>query len=396
MLLKELLLKEDDQATAVFAFGRFNPPTKGHEKLIQRVRAVAQKMDAKPYVFITHSQDNKNPLSHQEKVDYIKSTGRFDDVEIGDANVKTIVQALQKLMNEGRTRVVVVAGSDRVDYFKNFLNQYNKKNDKQGNLVFDFDYVDAVSSGDRDPDAEGVAGMSASQARQFAVNDDFASYQKVAMDHSEDKIKQTFTKVQSKVGKKVAVNNEKLYNEQDMKNKMPVVYLDMDGVIADFFGGVEKMYGVKHWKELTSKKSGGELKQEVIDRITGSDFFSTLPKFPNTDALIQLIKSATGGKFSILTSPLRGDHENSAVQKKKWIAANIEQPEETIVSGRKEKWAKQKDGTPNILIDDRPINIDRWKAKGGYGILYQANKDSIIKVQQELNKYGETHGNRDQ
>ena len=387
MLLKELFLREDDQSTAVFAFGRFNPPTKGHEKLIQRVRSVAQEMDAKPYVFVTHSVDKKNPLTHQERVDYIKSTGRFDDIEIGDAGVKTIVQALQKLMNEGRTRVIIVAGSDRVDYFKNFLNQYNKKNDKSGNLVFDFDSVDAVSSGDRDPDAEGVAGMSASQARAYATTGDFENFTKVIMDNDQEKIKEIFGKVQSKVGKKVAVNNEKLYNEQDMKDKQPVVYLDMDGVIADFFGGVEKMFGVKHWKELTSKLSGGQLKQEVIDRISGTDFFANLPKFSTADSLIQLIKSATGGKFSILTSPLIGDNQNSAEQKKVWISKNIERPDEVIVSGRKEKWAKQKDGTPNILIDDRPVNIEKWKAKGGFGILYQANKDSIIKVANELEKY---------
>jgi phosphopantetheine adenylyltransferase len=389
MLLKEIFLKEDDQSSAVFAFGRFNPPTKGHEKLIQKVRSVAQKMDAKPYLFVTHSVDKKNPLSHQEKVAYMKSTGRFDDIEIGFNDVKTIVQALQKLMNEGRTRVVIVAGSDRVDYFKNFLNQYNKKNDKAGNLVFDFDYVDAVSSGERDPDAEGVTGFSASQAREYAANNDFENFIKVAMDNDNNTIRKLFTKVQSKVGKTVAINNEKLYNEDDMPKSKPIIYLDMDGVIADFFGGVEKMFGVNHWKELTSKLSGGELKQEVIDKITGSDFFATLPKFPTADSLIQLIKSATDGKFSILTSPLIGDHENSAIQKKIWISKNIEKPEEVIVSGRKEKWAKQKDGTPNILIDDRPINIERWKAKGGFGILYQANRDSIIKVQQELNRYGE-------
>ena len=121
--------------------------------------------------------------------------------------------------------------------------------------------------------------------------------------------------------------------------------------------------------------------------------FRSLPKFPSADSLIQLIKSATGGRFSILTSPLIGDHENSAAQKKVWIAKNIERPEEVIVSGRKEKWAKQKDGTPNILIDDRPVNIERWEARGGFGILYQANKDSIITVQQGLNQYGEQNGN---
>jgi hypothetical protein len=253
--------------------------------------------------------------------------------------------------------------------------------------------VDAVSSGDRDPDAEGVSGMSASQARAYATTDDFENFTKVIMDNDQDKIQQIYSKIQSKIGNKVAVNNEKLYNEDDMKDKQPVVYLDMDGVIADFFGGVEKMFGVKHWKELTSKLSGGQLKQEVIDRITGSDFFAHLPKFSTADSLIQLIKSATGGKFSILTSPLIGDHANSAEQKKVWISKNIERPDEVIVSGRKEKWAKQKDGTPNILIDDRPVNIEKWEAKGGFGILYQANKDSIIKVQQELNRYGEQNAN---
>jgi len=386
MLLKELFLREDDQSTAVFAFGRFNPPTKGHEKLIQRVREVAQKMDAKPYVFLSHSQDKKNPLSYEEKLNYIKSTGRFNDIEFGFNEVKTIVQVLQKLMNEGRTRVIIVAGSDRVDYFKNFLNQYNKKNDKAGNLVFDFDYTDAVSSGDRDPDADGVAGVSASQARAYAAANDYEDFKRVVMDNSEDLVKSAFARVQTVVGKKVAVNNEKLYNEADMTQKKPTIYLDMDGVIADFFGGVEQMYGVKHWKELTSVKTGGELKQEVIDRITGSDFFSTLPKFPTTESLIDTIKKFTGGKFSILTSPLRGDHDNSAKWKKVWINQNIEQPQETIVTSRKEKYAVI-NGVQNILIDDRPVNIERWQSRGGYGILYQANKDSITKVEQALQQY---------
>jgi hypothetical protein len=392
MLLKELFLREDDQSTAVFAFGRFNPPTIGHQKLLNTLRTTAQKMDAKPYLFLSHKQNSKtDPLTYQEKADYIKGTGLFGDIEIGDTAVTTIVQALQKLMNEGRTRVIMIAGSDRVESFKKFLNQYNKQTDKKGNLVFDFDLVDVVSSGDRDPDDEGVTGASASKAREAAMNGDFDTFSKIAMDgKNSEKLYQT---LQDRMKSKVAVNNEQLYTEDEMTEKQPVIYLDMDGVIADFFGGVERMYGVKHWKELTSVKTGGELKQEVIDRITGSDFFSTLPKFPSADGLIQLIKSATGGKFSILTSPLIGDHENSAAQKKVWISKNIERPDEVIVSGRKEKWAKQKDGTPNILIDDRPVNIERWEAKGGFGILYQANKDSIIKVQQGLNRYGEQHGN---
>ena len=392
MLLKEIFLKEDDDSTAVFAFGRFNPPTIGHQKLIQKVQSMAKQVNGKGFIFLSHKQNNKtDPLSFKEKQQYITTHINDSTLEVGNAAVTTIVQALQKLMNEGRTRVVMVAGSDRVVSFQKFLNQYNKQKDKKGNLVFDFDSVDVVSSGERDPDEEGVAGASASKAREAAMNRDFDTFSKIVLGGKDSQT--IYQTLQDRMQTKVAVNNEQLYTEAEMTEKQPVIYLDMDGVIADFFGGVEQMYGVDHWKELTSVKTGGELKQEVIDRITGSDFFSTLPKFPSADSLIQLIKSATGGRFSILTSPLIGDHENSAAQKKVWIAKNIERPEEVIVSGRKEKWAKQKDGTPNILIDDRPVNIERWEARGGFGILYQANKDSIITVQQGLNKYGEQNGN---
>jgi hypothetical protein len=105
-----------------------------------------------------------------------------------------------------------------------------------------------------------------------------------------------------------------------------------------------------------------------------------------------MIKKFTGGRFSILTSPLRGDHDNSAKYKKVWINQNIEKPNETIVSGRKEKYATT-NGISNILIDDRPINIQNWESKGGYGILYQANKDSLSKIEQGLKNYGEKNGN---
>ena len=174
----------------------------------------------------------------------------------------------------------------------------------------------------------------------------------------------------------------------------PTVYLDMDGVLADFFGGVEKMYGVEHWKQLTNDKTK-DLKKEVIDRITGTDFFATLPKFGTADALIDMVQKFTGGKFSINTSPLRGDNENSGKYKKVWISNNIEQPDEIIVTGRKETYAKDKGtGTPNILIDDRPVNIQRWQGAGGYGILYQANRDSLDKVEKGLEDYGKVQRNQ--
>ncbi len=183
--------------------------------------------------------------------------------------------------------------------------------------------------------------------------------------------------------------NKQLYNNAmtEQSNAKPIVYLDMDGVIADFFGGVERLYGVEHWKQLTSDKTK-DLRQDVIDRIAGTDFFAHLPKFNTADSLIEMIKKFTGGQYSILTSPLRGDNENSGYYKKVWIGKNIEKPDDIIVTGRKESYAT-KNGIANILIDDRPINIDKWQAKGGYGILYQANKHSISKVSQALEQYNQ-------
>ena len=241
-----------------------------------------------------------------------------------------------------------------------------------------------ISAGERDPDQEGATGASASKARELANKGQEHEFSKIIM--GGDTGKKLYDIIQDRLGKQIDENNNKLYNE-DMKDTTPTVYLDMDGVLADFFGGVEKMYGVEHWKQLTNDKTK-DLKKEVIDRITGTNFFATLPKFDSADSLIDTVKKFTGGNFSINTSPLRGDHENSAKYKKLWISNNIEQPDDIVVTGRKETYAKDKGtGTPNILIDDRPVNIQRWQAAGGYGILYQANRDSLDKVKKGREGY---------
>jgi len=390
MYLRELFLREDDRATAVFAFGRFNPPTIGHQKLIETVLSTAEKANGKAYLFLSHKQNNKtDPLDFKSKQSYIQQF--YPNLAVGDAGANTIIKALQKIQAEGRTRIIMVAGSDRVEEFQKLLNQYNGKPDKQGNDLYKFDSIDVVNAGQRDPDAEGVSGASASKARELANKGQEHEFTKIAM--GGDKSKFIYNKIQDALGVTIDENNKKLYNES-MTDGKPTVYLDMDGVLADFFGGVEKLYGVEHWKQLTNDKTK-DLKKEVIDRITGTDFFATLPKFDTADGLIDMVKQFTGGTFSINTSPLRGDHENSGKYKKVWISNNIETPAEIIVTGRKETYAKNKaSGTPNILIDDRPVNIQRWQAAGGYGILYQANRDSLDKVKKGLEDYAKVQ--RDQ
>jgi len=390
MYLRELFLKEDDRSTAVFAFGRFNPPTIGHQKLLDKVISMAKQVNGKGYVFLSQKQNNRtDPLTFREKQDYLKMF--YPQLAIGDAGVKTIIQALQKIQAEGRTRIVMIAGSDRVMEFQKLLNQYNGKPDKAGNDLYKFDSIDVVSAGERDPDQEGASGASASKARELANKGQEHEFSKVIMGGNTGK--KLYDILQDRLAEQIDENNKKLYNE-DMADGKPIVYLDMDGVLADFFGGVEFLYGVEHWKELTNDKTK-DLKKQVIDRITGTDFFAVLPKFPTADALIDMVKKFTGGNFSINTSPLRGDHENSAKYKKIWISNNIEQPDEIIVTGRKESYAKDKaSGTPNILIDDRPVNIQKWQAAGGFGILYQANRDSLEKVKKGLEDYAKVQ--RDQ
>jgi hypothetical protein len=128
--------------------------------------------------------------------------------------------------------------------------------------------------------------------------------------------------------------------------------------------------------------------QDSINAIQGTNFFSTLPVFPTAQQLISTVKSFTGGEWHICSSPLRGDHENSKKHKIAWLVENGFTPTSTIITGRKESHATTKDSTnfrPNILIDDKPSNIQRWQGSNGIGIRYQANKDSISRIQTALN-----------
>ena len=260
MHIRELYLKEDDRSTAVFAFGRFNPPTIGHQKLIEKVQSIAGQVDGKGFIFLTHTQNNKkDPLSFQEKQAYITSQINDPNLQIGSADVRTLIQALQKIEAQGRTRVIMVAGDDRVMEFQQFLNQYNGNPDKAGNIPYKFDDVQVVSAGQRDPDADDIAGVSASKAREWALKGQEHEFSKIVMGGDAGKV--LYDKIQDALGVQVAENNKKLYNE-DMDGK-PTVYLDMDGVLADFFGGVEKLYGVQHWKQLTNDKTK-DLKQDEL------------------------------------------------------------------------------------------------------------------------------------
>jgi hypothetical protein len=163
--------------------------------------------------------------------------------------------------------------------------------------------------------------------------------------------------------------------EDDMK-----IYLDMDGVIADFFGGLEKKFNVDHWKQIPKTE------KSILD-LKGTDFFNVLEPYNSSAELVEFTK--TLGEFGICSSPLRGDRDNSAFWKRTWLTRHGFLPEldMLIFTGQKERYAVDKiDGTPNILVDDKPDNVKRWIEKGGIGIRYQANQDSLVTIKRKLIK----------
>jgi len=156
--------------------------------------------------------------------------------------------------------------------------------------------------------------------------------------------------------------------------KKPEVYLDMDGVIADFFAEYAKLAGIGsgNYRDIPPAKV-----DPTLNKMVGTDFFFRLPKFPSADALVDMIVKTFGG-YHICSSPLRGDHEGSEKYKTMWIRKNLKtQPKSILITPNKAKYAVQSDGTPNILIDDRGSNISAWEAKGGVGIKYQADEDGL-------------------
>jgi hypothetical protein len=152
------------------------------------------------------------------------------------------------------------------------------------------------------------------------------------------------------------------------------VYLDMDGVLADFFTEYAKLAGVKtgNYRDIPPAKA-----DPTLDKMDGTDFFARLPKFPSTDKLVDIVIDAAGS-YNICSSPLRGDHEGSAKYKGVWIKKHLNpQPKHIYITPNKAKYAKNADGMPNVLIDDRGSNISAWEAAGGIGIKYQADENSL-------------------
>ena len=169
-------IREARGDTCVFTFGRFNPPTTGHEKLLDAVATQAKKNPGAPYyVFASHSENaKKDPLPYAKKVAYMKKMFPKHSRNIVVDKARNVFEIAVSLHNKGHKSIVMVVGSDRVAEFDSLLNKYNGVEARHG--YYGFDNIEVVSAGERDPDAEGVTGMSASKMRAAASTNDFDQF----------------------------------------------------------------------------------------------------------------------------------------------------------------------------------------------------------------------------
>jgi len=193
---------EKTRGTLTLGFGRFNPPTAGHEKLLDKIKDTAE--GGSYTVYPSHSEDNdKNPIGAEDKVLFMRKIfPAHSNSIVYDPSIRTIIDALTHADVQGYQTVNLVVGGDRQKEFETLANKYNGE-------LYTFDAINVISAGDRDPDAEGVEGMSASKLRALAADGDFEAFKKGLPKAAKGSVAQElFNTVQKSIGKKAVATKE--------------------------------------------------------------------------------------------------------------------------------------------------------------------------------------------
>jgi len=221
---------KEDKGTLTIAFGRFNPPTTGHEKLLDTVANIAGKGEYK--IYPSRSNDpKKNPLDPDTKISVMRQMyPKHGERIVNDANSKTIFDVLKQAHADGYSGVNIVVGSDRQAEFEKLAGKYNGE-------LYDFANLNVVSAGERDPDAEDVTGMSASKMRKAAAEGDFETFRKGTPKSLDDK---EARKLFMTLRKSMKV--EEGWNTWEIAPK-----IDLEGLRDNYI--TEKIYRVGEWVE---------------------------------------------------------------------------------------------------------------------------------------------------
>lgn len=159
----------------------------------------------------------------------------------------------------------------------------------------------------------------------------------------------------------------------------PIIYVDMDGVLADLFGHAANLHDVETYRHLTKDQFNNFFKES-----NAYELFKNLKPFPTANQLLRMVVNLFGS-YRILSSPLNFDPKGSIAGKKEWLEKYITIPAESwIFDDEKWKYAQQPDGNANVLIDDFGYNIKRWNEAGGIGIKFQSDEDQLSFLEKKL------------
>ena len=249
--------------TAVFVFGRFNPPTTGHEKLLNALTATAQREGGKALVYTSSTQDaKKNPLSKDQIFKYLKKAfPRAKKTFQTRSTARTALEVAVELSGK-YDKLVMVVGSDRVSDFSSLLNTYNGVKSKHG--FYEYKEIDIVSAGERDPDASGASGMSASKMREAAVQGDFDLFKEGVPSGMSDKdAKNMMNDV--RVGLKLDVIRERMKRRRGLQRPLEVQNFDQIDAKELTWQGYETV-------NLSTCNEAYEMYDEIVNSISESSF----------------------------------------------------------------------------------------------------------------------------
>ena len=202
----------DKNNTLVFAFGRFNPPTIGHAKLMSKVITEARSKRANHIVFASASTDKRsNPLDVNTKVKFMKKMFPQNNIKAAGGTQRTFIEVL-KSYDKLYGNIIMIAGSDRTSEFQRLANTYNGRD-------YNYKSIKLVSSGERDPDAEGVTGISASKMREMAKNNDYNSFKKGVTNLTDSDTRSLFSAVKKGMGIAERYENFTNYLNNDIREE---------------------------------------------------------------------------------------------------------------------------------------------------------------------------------
>ena len=214
-------------------FGRFNPPTTGHKKLFDMAKNISGDDDMRIYPSRSHDP-KKNPLDPGTKIKFMKQMfADYEDQIVNEKDMKTIFDVLTTANEEGYKEIKIVVGSDRLSEFKNLATKYNGE-------LYNFDMIDVLPAGERDSDAEGVEGMSASKLRKAAKDDDFKAFQRgIPSSLEKGEVTNLYNALKKAMGLEVTT---------DKKNTKESFELWEIAPSFDYFGLREKYYNKEIFK----------------------------------------------------------------------------------------------------------------------------------------------------